>query len=119
MEKGRCSTASGVFRKTSGSSGTKRCSISGSAGSGGQGYDLQDLGSRAYRIAAEVMDLLAEDRKLRDFFKQNRLLMLPLEEEAIFLRHCSARFPVYADMLRRLQSPARMARWKASCTGFR
>ena len=29
--------------------------------------------------------LLAEDRRLRDFFKQNRLLMLPLEEEVVFL----------------------------------
>jgi len=49
-----------------------------------------------------VLALLAEDRRLREFFKQNRLLMLPLEEEVTFLRQCSEKFPLYADILRRL-----------------
>ncbi|HXV74816.1 MAG TPA: hypothetical protein VD788_00740, partial [Candidatus Polarisedimenticolaceae bacterium] len=57
-----------------------------------KGYDLVDLGSRAYRSAGEALELLAEDRQLRDFFKKNRLLMLPLEEEVVFLRQCSAQF---------------------------
>lgn len=70
-----------------------------------KGHDLEGLGTRAYRVAAEVLDLLAEDRILRDFFRRNRLLMLPIEEEATFLRQCSERFPVYASILRRLQAP--------------
>jgi len=67
-----------------------------------KGYDLSDLGSRAYRMAGEVLELLAEDRRLRELFRHNRLLMLPLEEEVDFLRQCSDRFPVYAQLLRRM-----------------
>ena len=66
-----------------------------------KGYDLEELGSRAYRMAGEVLELLAEDRQLRNFFKENRLLMLPLEEEVVFLRQCSDQFLVYADILKR------------------
>jgi MoxR-like ATPase len=54
-------------------------------------------------MAGEVLELLAEDRRLQEFFKQNQLLMLPLEEEVVFLRQCSDNFPVYADLLRSLQ----------------
>jgi len=68
-----------------------------------KGYDLEDLGARAYRQAGEALELLAEDRRLREFFHQNRLLMLPLEEEVVFLRQCSERFPLYANILKRLQ----------------
>ncbi len=68
-----------------------------------KGYDLEDLGSRAYRLAGEALELLAEDRRLREFFKQNRLLVLPLEEEVVFLRQCSERFPIYASILKRIQ----------------
>ena len=69
-----------------------------------KGYDLEDLGSRAYRIASEALELLAKDRRLREFFRQNRLLVLPLEEEVVFLRQCSERFPTYASILKRIQS---------------
>jgi hypothetical protein len=65
-----------------------------------KGYDLTELGARAYRMAGEVLELLAEDRRLREFFKQNRLLMLPLEEEVVFLRQCSENFLQYADILK-------------------
>lgn len=68
-----------------------------------KGYDLEDLGARAYRQAGESLELLAEDRRLREFFKQNRLLILPLEEEVVFLRQCSERFPAYASILKRVQ----------------
>ncbi len=68
-----------------------------------KGYDLEDLGSRAYRLAGEALELLAEDRRLREFFKQNRLLVLPLEEEVVFLRQCSDRFPIYASILKCMQ----------------
>jgi hypothetical protein len=67
-----------------------------------KGYDLEDLGARAYRLAGEALELLAEDRRLREFFKQNRLLVLPLEEEVVFLRQCSERFPAYASILKRI-----------------
>lgn len=69
-----------------------------------KGYDLEDLGARAYRLAGEALELLAEDRRLREFFQQNRLLMLPLEEEVVFLRQCSERFPLYASILQRLHA---------------
>ncbi len=67
-----------------------------------KGYDLDQLGARAYRAAGESLALLAEDRRLREFFKDNRLLMLPLEEEVDFLRQCAERFPIYADILKRM-----------------
>jgi MoxR-like ATPase len=71
-----------------------------------KGFDLDELGARAYRTAAETLALLAEDRRLRQFFKDNSLLMLPLEKEVGFLRQCSERFPIYADILKRMQEPA-------------
>jgi MoxR-like ATPase len=70
-----------------------------------KGYDLSELGVRAYRVAGEVLELLAEDKRLREFFRQNRLLMLPLEEEVTFLRQCSEKFPLYADILKEVQHP--------------
>jgi MoxR-like ATPase len=71
-----------------------------------KGYELGELGARAYRAAGEALELLAEDRRLREFFRQNKLLMLPLEDEVGFLRQCADRFPLYADILRSLQSEA-------------
>jgi len=65
-----------------------------------KGYDLEELGARAYRAASEVLELLADDRRLHSFFMQNRLLMLPLEEEVTFLRQCSERFRIHADILK-------------------
>jgi hypothetical protein len=70
-----------------------------------KGYDLAELGARAYRVAGQVLELLAEDRRLREFFKQNRLLMLPLEEEVVFLQQCSDKLPLYAEILKRIQDP--------------
>jgi len=64
-----------------------------------KGYDLADLGTRAYRVAGQALELLAEDRQLREFFQNNRLLMMPLEEEVVFLRQCSDQFRTYADIL--------------------
>ncbi len=70
-----------------------------------RGYDLEELGARAYRTASDVLAMLADDRRLKEFFKQNKLLMLPLEEEVVFLRQCSDRFGAYADILKRIHSP--------------
>ncbi len=70
-----------------------------------KGYDLAELGSRAYRMAGEVLERLAEDRRLREFFRNNRLLVLPLEEEVVFLRQAAERFDLYSDLLRRVHAP--------------
>ena len=67
-----------------------------------KGYELDDLGARAYRAAGEALEMLAEDRRLRAFFRENKLLMLPLEDEVGFLRQCADRFPLYADILREI-----------------
>jgi len=69
-----------------------------------KGYDLEELGARAYLAASEALELLAQDRQLHDYFKKNRLLMLPLEQEVVFLRQCSDQFRVYADILRNARS---------------
>ncbi len=63
------------------------------------GHDLEEIGTRAYRMAGRVLELLADDRQLRRFFQDNRLLMLPLEEEVVFLRQCADQFRIYADIL--------------------
>jgi ATP-dependent Clp protease ATP-binding subunit ClpA len=71
-----------------------------------KGYDLERLGARAYRLAGEALELLAEDRRLRELFKQNRLLMLPIEEEVVFLQQCSENIRLYADILQRTHGVA-------------
>lgn len=66
------------------------------------GHDLIHLGRRAYLMASEVLRLLSEDRRLREFFRQNRLANLPIEEEIVFLKQCGARFALHAELLREL-----------------
>ncbi len=66
------------------------------------GFDLQDLGVRAYRMASEILALLGEDDRLRGFFDRNRLGPLPIGEEITFLKQCAERFGVHADLLRHL-----------------
>ena len=65
-----------------------------------RGYDLADLGVRAYLAAGEMLELLAADRRLRDFFRDNQLAALPIEEEVAFLRQCADKFNLYADVLK-------------------
>jgi hypothetical protein len=69
-----------------------------------KGYDLEELGARAYLTAAKALELLAEDPRLLEYFRANRLFALPLEQEVIFLRQCSDRFRLYADILERTKS---------------
>ncbi len=69
-----------------------------------KGYDLAELGARAYTAAGEMLELLAEDRRLRDFFRDNRLAALPIEEEVVFLRQCARKFSVYAEVLKDSES---------------
>src|SRR5262245_4134043 len=64
-----------------------------------RGLDLQDLGVRAYRLASEILGILAEDARLKAFFENNRLGPLPLAEEITFLRQCGERFGIHADLL--------------------
>lgn len=77
-----------------------------------KGYELEDLGARAYLAASQALALLAEDRRLKEFFRQNKLLVLPLEDEVNFLRRCAERFPAHAEALRALQPDA--PRWPAA-----
>jgi len=66
------------------------------------GHDLKLLGQRSYMLASELLQLLSDDRRLREFFQQNRMMNLPIEEEIVFLRQCGARFTVHAELLRDL-----------------
>jgi len=68
-----------------------------------RGLDLHDLGVRAYRMASEILGLLAEDVSLRAFFENNRLGPLPIAEEVTFLRQCAERFGIHADLLLQLR----------------
>lgn len=66
-----------------------------------RGVNLDDLGPRAYVLAADVLDLLATDAKLREHFVANQMgRALPIEEEVIFLRRCADRFDLYSRLLR-------------------
>ena len=53
-----------------------------------------------------VLELLAEDRRLREFFRNNRLLMLPLEQEVEFLRQAADRMGRTYAATRKLMSRA-------------
>ena len=67
-----------------------------------QGLDLKALGIRCYSLSSEILEHLAEDRRLREYFRRNQLGPMPIEEEVIFLRQCGDRFLTYADLLRSL-----------------
>ena len=42
------------------------------------GHDLSALGRRSYETASELLQIFAEDRRLREFFRQNCLWNLPI-----------------------------------------
>ncbi len=66
-----------------------------------RGVELEELGPRAYLLAAEVLELLADDARLREHFLANRFGgRIQLEEEVEFLRRCSERFDLYSRLLR-------------------
>jgi hypothetical protein len=68
-----------------------------------RGVDLRTLGPRAYDLASQVLGLLAEDRRLRDFYRSNLVERLPIEEEILFLRQCAVRFRLHARILQALK----------------
>jgi len=68
-----------------------------------RGVSLTDLGVRSYRMASEILEILAEDRRLRDFFGSNQWGPLPIEDEIVFLKQCAQRFTVHADLLNQLR----------------
>jgi MoxR-like ATPase len=66
-----------------------------------QGIPLESLGPRAYSLAAEVLEILAEDARLSRLFLENRVgWQGQLEEEIEFLRLCASRFDLYSRILR-------------------
>lgn len=70
------------------------------------GLSLETLGIRSYRMAADILAILANERDLRELFQRNRVRTLPIEEEIAFLRQCAARFQLYANLLIGLREPA-------------
>ena len=68
-----------------------------------QGLSLETLGIRSYRMAAEILSLLADERELREFFRRNRVSALSIENEVEFLRRCAARFNLHAHLLSNLR----------------
>ncbi|HEU5182900.1 MAG TPA: AAA family ATPase [Candidatus Polarisedimenticolia bacterium] len=68
-----------------------------------QGLSLEKLGVRSYRMAADILAILANERELREIFQQNRVRSLPIEEEVAFLRQCATRFNLYARLLASLR----------------
>ena len=67
-----------------------------------RGLPLQELGMRAYRLAAEILARLADDSRLKKYFERNLLWPLPIGEEVTFLRQCASRFDLHAELLRSL-----------------
>ncbi len=67
-----------------------------------RGISLEALGPRAYRLAADLLELLAADARLREHFRGSRTAGRParIEDEVDFLRRCSDRFSLYARVLR-------------------
>ncbi len=64
-----------------------------------RGVALQELGPRAYHLTSRVLEFLAEDRNLREFYEHNLIERLPIEEEILFLRQCASRFKLYSQIL--------------------
>jgi len=68
-----------------------------------RGLSLETLGIRSYRMAADILSILANERDLRELFQRNRMRSLPIEEEVAFLRQCAARFSLHAKLLTTLR----------------
>jgi AAA domain (Cdc48 subfamily)/C-terminal, D2-small domain, of ClpB protein len=68
-----------------------------------RGLSLEALGIRSYRMAAEILAILANERELRRLFERNQLRTLPIDEEVAFLRQCAARFSLYENLLENLR----------------
>jgi hypothetical protein len=63
------------------------------------GLSLETLGIRSYRMAADILSLLSDEKELREIFQRNLLKTLPIEEEIAFLRQCATRFSLHAHLL--------------------
>jgi MoxR-like ATPase len=71
-----------------------------------RGLSLETLGVRSYRMAADILSILANERDLRELFQRNRMRSLPIDEEVAFLRQCAARFNLHAKLLSTLREEA-------------
>lgn len=66
-----------------------------------RGLPLGELGRKAYLLAAEVLEHLADDARLREHFVSNGFgPTLKVEDEIQFLRRCADRFDLYSRLLR-------------------
>ena len=68
-----------------------------------RGLSLETLGVRSYRMAADILSILANERDLRELFQRNLLRSLPIDEEIAFLRQCAKRFTLHARLLTTLR----------------
>jgi len=68
-----------------------------------RGLSLETLGVRSYKMAADILSVLANERELRELFQRNLVKTLPIEEEIAFLRQCAARFGLHANLLNNLR----------------
>jgi hypothetical protein len=66
------------------------------------GHDLRELGVASYSRASEILDELSQDPRLQEFFLHNRMDVRRIQEEVLFLRQCSRKFPDYAQVLAHL-----------------
>ena len=63
------------------------------------GLDLESLGRRSYARAAKLLEMLAQDGRLRDHYDRNVVQHLSLEEEIELLARWSERFGDHVGLL--------------------
>lgn len=70
-----------------------------------RGLPLDELGRKAYFLAADVLEILAEDARLREHFVSGGAGTTRLEDEVCFLRRCAERFDLYSRLIREAEEP--------------
>ncbi|MEM7244390.1 MAG: AAA family ATPase [Acidobacteriota bacterium] len=69
---------------------------------GPSGLDFEELGQRSYEKASQVLDALSRDPRLREFYEQNTLNTMALEDEVAFLEHCAEVFALHVKLFHEL-----------------
>lgn len=79
----------------------------------GPDVNLEAIGSQAYESASQVLEYLADDRRLRQYYEANRFRHSSLDEEIAFYHRCAGKFGLYGDLLRDFVSASVEARENA------
>jgi hypothetical protein len=69
---------------------------------GPAGLDFEELGRRSYTRAARLLELLSQDRRLREHYDRNVVESLRLEDEIQLLQHWSEEFQDHVRLLHAL-----------------